>query len=88
MALRSALVDRARVTSREGTGQRVGGKTIMGPSSGPWFRQWYEDDFRRPLRRSPVLRATRYELTTLPGFSLDFVPRWAESGSLADLLAT
>ncbi len=59
-------------------------------SSGPWFRQWYQNDFRRPLRRSPVLPARRHELTTLPNLSLDDTPgpRWSEYGSLAEMLAT
>ncbi len=59
-------------------------------SSGPWSRQWYQTDFRRPLRRSPVLPPRRHELTSLPSLSLDDTPgpRWSEYGSLAEMLAT
>lgn len=37
MALRSALVDRARLVSREATAQKVEGTTTYQQVTGPWF---------------------------------------------------
>ena len=38
MALRSALVDRARIVTREKVGARVEGTTNYAPVMGPWFQ--------------------------------------------------
>lgn len=38
MALGAALVDRARVVSREKAGRKVEGTTVYGTVEGPWFK--------------------------------------------------
>lgn len=38
MGLQGALVDRARVVEKRGTGVRVEGRTVYGDAKGEWFR--------------------------------------------------
>lgn len=62
MALGTALVDRARLISKQSTGRKVDGKTQAGDVTGPWFRarlelpEGQEGDSNVTGRRRTVVR--------------------------------